>query len=143
MLTKRQEERMRDRRTKEREKLRLRKTRILIEKFQQETRGNRRKQWRNQSKKHYATHRGTHNDKFKAKRKQTKLEAVEYKGNRCSICGYDRCSAALEFHHMDPSKKDSGIANLMMKCNFELLKPELDKCILLCSNCHRETHANQ
>jgi hypothetical protein len=142
MLTEKQEERMRNRRARQHGRRSLQKPHIKTGQ-QIRQRENRRKQWRNQSAKHYVTHKETHNDRFKAKRKAIKLEAIEYKGNRCSICGYDRCSAALEFHHMDPSKKDSGIADLMNKCNFELLRPELDKCILLCSNCHRETHANQ
>lgn len=36
--------------------------------------------------------------------------SIEYKGGKCSICGYDRCKGALEFHHMDPNEKDFGIS---------------------------------
>ena len=42
----------------------------------------------------------------KAFRKRTKEKAVEYKGGKCKICNYDRCVSALEFHHLEPSKKD-------------------------------------
>lgn len=69
--------------------------------------------------------------------KQTRL-AKQYLLGKCSICGYDRCTAALEFHHVDPNEKQYSIAH--SKKAFESLKPELDKCILVCSNCHREIH---
>lgn len=36
--------------------------------------------------------------------------ALEYKGNKCSICGYDKCLGALEFHHLDSEEKDFGIS---------------------------------
>ena len=71
----------------------------------------------------------------KAKNKQ---KAVEYKGGKCQICGYDKCVKALVFHHVDPSIKDFGIANVSK--SFENIKTELDKCVLLCSNCHIEVH---
>lgn len=67
--------------------------------------------------------------------------SVEYKGGRCSLCGYNRYNGSLEFHHLDPLKKDFCIS----KChftNFEKIKKELDKCILVCSNCHKEIHGN-
>jgi len=67
--------------------------------------------------------------------------AVEYKGGKCSICGYHRCTEALEFHHLDASKKDFGISNKGYTRSWEKVKKELDKCIMLCANCHREVHA--
>lgn len=72
-----------------------------------------------------------------------KLEAINYKGGKCSICGYDKCIQALEFHHLYPNEKESDISILIQKNkDFKLIKRELDKCILLCSNCHREIHYN-
>lgn len=68
-----------------------------------------------------------------------KLKAVEYKGNKCYICGYSKCLAALDFHHRDPTKKDFAIAAKMT--SFEQVRAELDKCDLLCANCHRELHS--
>lgn len=65
---------------------------------------------------------------------------VEYKGGSCSICGYDKCLSALDFHHLDPSKKDFHISS-KKAYSLKKLKPELDKCILVCANCHREIHA--
>lgn len=68
-----------------------------------------------------------------------KKQLVEYKGGKCQICGYDKYVGALEFHHLDPSKKEFTIANYRGS-SMESLKPELDKCICVCANCHREVH---
>lgn len=64
----------------------------------------------------------------------------EAKGGKCIKCGYNKCLKALEFHHLDPSKKDFTISN----DHFKLLDAvnESKKCILLCSNCHKELHDN-
>ena len=72
-------------------------------------------------------------------RKRTKIKLVNYKGGKCQCCGYDKCIEALEFHHVDPSKKDFQISGCHK--SFENLKQEVDKCILVCANCHREIHA--
>ena len=66
--------------------------------------------------------------------------AIEYLGGKCYICGYNKCNSALEFHHRDREKKDFGIANSGWSKSFDKIKPELDKCDLLCANCHREVH---
>ena len=72
--------------------------------------------------------------------KRRKIEAIEYKGGKCQVCGYDKYYGALEFHHRDPNEKgvDWGKMRLMSK---EKLLAELDKCDILCANCHREAHA--
>lgn len=72
-------------------------------------------------------------------RKRMKVKMVEYKGGKCQICGYDKCIEALDFHHINPKEKDFSISGGTR--SFETLKPELDKCILVCANCHREIHA--
>ena len=69
-----------------------------------------------------------------------KQMAVEYLGGRCESCGYDKCIAALEFHHKDPSKKDFSVSTDGTTKSWEKLKAEIEKCSLLCSNCHREEH---
>ena len=71
-------------------------------------------------------------------RKRKKLELIEYKGGKCEKCGYKKSTWALEFHHKDPSEKDFGISG--KSWSFERLKKEVDKCILVCSNCHHEIH---
>jgi len=68
-----------------------------------------------------------------------KRKAVEYKGGCCEVCGYKKCMAALDFHHPDPSQKDPNW-RLMRNWTFERVKNELDKCLLLCRNCHAEIH---
>lgn len=78
---------------------------------------------------------------LKKRRVRIKEELVEYKGGKCEICGYNKCLSALEFHHLDPSKKDFGIASNSSYKNITVLKKEIDKCILVCSNCHREIHS--
>lgn len=74
------------------------------------------------------------------RRVKLKVLSIEYKGGKCERCGYDKCSAALEFHHTDPTQKDFGIAASGHTKSFEKIKVELDKCIMLCANCHREEH---
>jgi len=77
------------------------------------------------------------------RRKLLKLKAIEYKGGACEICKYSKYYGALEFHHIDPSKKDFGIAANGLTRAWEKIKQELDKCQLLCANCHREVHAEK
>lgn len=72
------------------------------------------------------------------RRLRLKQRAVDYMGGKCCLCDYDRCLAALEFHHEDPSQKDFAIST---KLSWEAIKAELDKTILVCSNCHKEIHA--
>lgn len=73
-------------------------------------------------------------------RKRIKKWGLDYKGNKCQCCGYDKCEAALEFHHLDPAQKDFNISDRDIKLNWDEIKNELDKCILVCSNCHKEIH---
>jgi hypothetical protein len=78
---------------------------------------------------------------YQKKRILVKNELVEYKGGKCEICEYDKCNKALEFHHLNPKEKDFSISNHSLK-DINKLKKEVDKCILVCSNCHREIHDN-
>ena len=70
-----------------------------------------------------------------------KKQIIEYKGGSCQICGYNRCINALELHHLDRNKKDFTISR--KSSSFENMKSEIDKCILVCSNCHREIHEKE
>ena len=72
-------------------------------------------------------------------RNRLKEKLVEYKGGKCEICGYDKCVEALEFHHLDPTEKEFGISSYS-SLSFEKAKNEVDKCVLVCANCHREIH---
>ncbi len=93
-------------------------------------------------KKQYCSKRCSGKYHMARKREELKIKAVVYLGGKCQICGYSRCYAALEFHHRDPSKKDFGIAYKGAVRAWEIVKKELDKCDLLCSNCHKELHFN-
>lgn len=71
-------------------------------------------------------------------RQRTKLRAIKYKGGRCQACGYDRSVRALVFHHIDGVHKDFSISSASR--SWKSVQAELDKCVLLCSNCHAEVH---
>jgi hypothetical protein len=72
------------------------------------------------------------------KRRQTKHRCVAYKGGACERCGYNKCLAALDFHHPRRNKKDFRMFGALSWS--VTLRRELDKCQLLCANCHREAH---
>lgn len=67
-------------------------------------------------------------------------KAVDYLGGCCTLCGYKAYIEAFDFHHVYPTTKSFSIAS-KPTCAWNKLKVELDKCVLLCANCHRETHA--
>lgn len=64
---------------------------------------------------------------------------VAYKGGQCLRCGYKKCLAGLDFHHPDPSTKDPKFHS-KLHWSAERIKRELDKCWLVCKNCHAEIH---
>ena len=74
------------------------------------------------------------------KAREFKQECLNYLGtNCCSKCGYNNNIVALDFHHLDPTEKEAGLASMGRALNNKV-KKELDKCIVLCANCHREEH---
>ena len=76
----------------------------------------------------------------KKSRHSLKDMAVAYKGGRCVLCAYDKCQGALEFHHKDPEHKDFRISDGVGR-KWSAIIVEIDKCELVCANCHREIHA--
>jgi hypothetical protein len=58
----------------------------------------------------------------------------------CSKCGYRTSPSALQFHHYDPTTREYGISAGRFWANADTVLQELDKCVLLCSNCHYEEH---
>lgn len=79
------------------------------------------------------------------RQRKFKQKIVDMKGGCCSECGYKKYIGALEFHHLDPTKKDFLLSQFRFTSyqkNEQLILAELDKCILVCANCHREIHAN-
>lgn len=78
-------------------------------------------------------------------RRAIKKQLVKYKGGQCSICGYDKSLNALQFHHLDSSNKDFTLAAAYNNGHFDMNKlyQEVDKCILVCANCHAELHEKE
>jgi transposase len=72
------------------------------------------------------------------RRRKVKEILVAEAGGCCQLCGYGRCPAALQFHHVDPETKQFGIAEAGMARSLDRLRIEVRKCVLLCSNCHAE-----
>jgi predicted HNH restriction endonuclease len=71
------------------------------------------------------------------RRKDLRQLSIKYKGGVCKLCGYNKCLEALEFHHYR-NKKNFGISQKGYTRGWNSIKKELDLCILLCANCHRE-----
>jgi hypothetical protein len=66
---------------------------------------------------------------------------VQMLGGRCTLCGYSRCLAALSFHHNDPAQKELALEmRTLTNHRWEVLVAEVQKCTLLCLNCHAEVH---
>ncbi len=74
-------------------------------------------------------------------RRRVKIRLVEEAGGRCALCGYDRCLAALHFHHTDPARKSFGLSRRGVTRSFAEARTEAAKCVLLCANCHAEVEA--
>ena len=73
------------------------------------------------------------------KRKDDKLHG--FIGEECWVCGYDKCRAALDLHHVDPSTKKFQLSSREMQYKWDRVWEEAQKCCLLCCRCHREVHA--
>jgi hypothetical protein len=71
-------------------------------------------------------------------RQELKQRMIAYKGGRCQRCGYSSCSRALSFHHITGDKRFNFAGSHTR--SWSSLRAELDKCILLCLNCHAEEH---
>jgi predicted nucleic acid-binding Zn ribbon protein len=79
------------------------------------------------------------------RRLRLKKKAVEYKGGGCSRCGLISDNLSVyDFHHTDPTQKEFHLtgSNMAIK-SWDEIVAELDKCDLVCSNCHRIEHSNQ
>lgn len=75
----------------------------------------------------------------KGRYKKYKKELIDYMGGKCQLCGYNKCMAALDFHHKNPEEKNPNWKNIRSWTPSKS-KKEIDKCILVCRNCHSEIH---
>lgn len=71
-------------------------------------------------------------------RYKKKKEYINSFKSECKKCGENR-QYVLDFHHLNSEEKDFTIGQFR-KGSFSILKEEIEKCVVLCSNCHREYH---
>ena len=76
-----------------------------------------------------------------ARRRSIKAALVNEAGGACVLCGYARSTAALHFHHVDPSAKEFHLSRNGVTRSIAAARAEAAKCILLCANCHAEVEA--
>ena len=86
---------------------------------------------------------GSRSKTISALRKAMKKEAIKRKGGKCERCGYDKCIGALSFHHKDPTIKEFGLAQSGNTHSWDEYWEEVQKCELLCANCHAEEHCEE
>ena len=70
----------------------------------------------------------------------TKERIIYVMGGKCCICGYEKCIQALEIHHINSEEKEFSLSNSNIYRKWDIISKELQKCILLCANCHRDLH---
>lgn len=80
-------------------------------------------------------------DQVKRWRENTKNRIIEAFGGSCGVCNYNKCSEALDLHHINPQEKEYGIGQIRAHIiSWKRICEELKKCVMLCANCHRELH---
>lgn len=87
-------------------------------------------------------------DKYRAKRKRVArkrkdrwaLIINDFKKDGCNVCGYRKCISALEFHHIE-GNKEGAISSMLQASGLMKILKEIEKCIVVCANCHREIHS--
>jgi 5-methylcytosine-specific restriction endonuclease McrA len=90
--------------------------------------------------------KGNYRRKKKALRKDRfdrKRILVNMLGGKCVRCGYSEFLSALDFHHVNSDEKDIGISEVVSMVKPEQVQEELDKCALLCRNCHGALHGGE
>ena len=73
-------------------------------------------------------------------RRLVKKKAVNYKGNQCYCCHQQYPLVVYDFHHLDPTQKDFSLGDKTSTIKWDKVQAEIDKCILVCANCHRQIH---
>jgi len=75
--------------------------------------------------------------------KKIRQEFRDWKAQQeCKVCGED-AAECLDLHHLDPNQKDFTIGNNIITHGRKKLWEEVDKCVVLCSNCHRKVHSKR
>lgn len=87
-----------------------------------------------------------YNKKYRQKNKEQWFQIIKEQNRKieCEICGYNKCFGSIDFHHRDPNEKEYNICDLLQRSptqrRIEIFKKEIDKCDILCKNCHFEIH---
>ena len=97
------------------------------------------KQWHKENKNRLKESKKSYSTTRRHKHQKIIRRFMVTKG--CLICGYNKSYHALCFHHLDPKEKKREVGKMVNE-NYSLktLKKEIAKCVVLCSNCHRELH---
>jgi hypothetical protein len=74
-------------------------------------------------------------------RRRYKQKFITMFNNKCSVCNYNKCNDALDFHHIDSNNKKMNIQFMLNRYSLKKIEEEIKKCILICKNCHNELHA--
>ena len=77
------------------------------------------------------------------RRKKIRLKAIAHLGGKCMKCGYSKYTEVLEFHHKDSKQKIFNVSQKGHCRSWDRVKKEIEKCDLLCANCHREIHVEK
>lgn len=72
------------------------------------------------------------------RRRAIKRQLVEEAGGACVLCGYARWPGALQFHHVEAAEKEFHLAQGGYSRSIARSRAEMEKCVLLCGNCHSE-----
>lgn len=93
-------------------------------------------------KNHYTNNKSKYIDKSKKyKKKIWKIVDDIKSSSGCKICGYNRCTASLDFHHKESNSKDGSVGRLIGDGNLSKVLEEISKCVIVCKNCHYEIHS--
>lgn len=96
-----------------------------------------------QFKKYYNSNLEKHRAVVTKKNKETIQKIIswldEIKSVGCSLCDETEI-CVMDFHHIDPETKVTEVAQLVKNCSFKRLVNEINKCVLICANCHRKVH---
>ena len=86
------------------------------------------------------------NNRRQKLQRERKQELIKHMGGVCSDCGllYNGTNAAVfDFHHDEPWEKEFGVGGKLSDKPLAVLKAEVEKCRLLCANCHRIHHLGE
>jgi predicted HNH restriction endonuclease len=96
---------------------------------------------REYSREYHRRNRVLVSERKKAKRLERYATILAKFSNKCSDCGItDMPNGFFDFHHLDPNEKDRNISQMLSSASFDKVLNELDKCVMLCPNCHRLRH---